>query len=122
MTDTLPGDQRSDLIAMQLQAALDQQAEARERERLAAKLSELEAANAELTMTEAARQAGLNLNHQTARFFLHHYTGPADPERILTDYCTKVLGKAPPIAHVRRLQRSKPQPSRARVRQWGEFT
>jgi hypothetical protein len=56
-------------------------------------------------MAEAARLAGLNLNHQTARYFMHHYDGPPDPETILRRYCVEVLGKAPPEAHRRRLQR-----------------
>jgi hypothetical protein len=114
-------DVRADLIAAQLQTAVERAADEAERERLAAKVTELETANAKLTMAEAARQAGLNLEHQTVRFFMHYYDGPPDPERILTDFCTKLHGKPPPMALLRRLQRSKPQPPRPRARQWGEF-
>jgi hypothetical protein len=100
---------RAELIAFQLETAVEaerqRQRDAKERERLATKVAELEAANAKLAMAEAARLAGLNLSHQTARYFMHHYDGPPDPERILTDYCVQVLGKAPPEAYRRRLQR-----------------
>ena len=68
-------------------------------------MTELEQRNARMAMAEAARLAGLNLDHQTVRYFMHHYDGPPDPERILTDYCVQMLGKPPPEAHRRRLQR-----------------
>jgi hypothetical protein len=68
-------------------------------------VTELEQRNAGLAMAEAARRAGLNLDSQPARFFLHHYAGPPDPERILRDYCLQVLGKPVPEAYRRRLQR-----------------
>ena len=71
-------------------------------------MAELEERNARLAMTEAARVAGLNLDSQRARYFLHHYANagnPPDPERILTAYCAQVLGKPVPEAHRRRLQR-----------------
>ena len=54
---------------------------------------------------EAARVAGLNLDSQPARFFMHFYDGPPDPERILTAYCAQVLGKPVPEAYRRRLHR-----------------
>jgi hypothetical protein len=103
---------RAELIAYQLESALEAERErqqhAQERERLAAKVTELEQRTASLTMTEAARLAGLNLDSQPARYFLHHYANaghPPDPERILRDYCAQVLGKPVPEAHRRRLQR-----------------
>jgi hypothetical protein len=99
----------AELIAFQLEAAVEAErqrlADEQERERLAAKVTELERRNASLAMTEAARLAGLNLDSQPARFFLHHYAGPPDPERILTEYCLQVLGKPVPEAHRRRLHR-----------------
>jgi hypothetical protein len=71
----------------------------------AAKVTELEQRNASLAMAEAARLAGLNLDHQTARYFMAHYDGPPDPETILRRYCLEVLGRPIPEDHRRRLQR-----------------
>jgi hypothetical protein len=100
---------RAELIAFQLETAVEAErqrlADEQERKRLAAKVAELEQRNARMAMAEAARLAGLNLDHQTARFFMHFYDGPPDPETILRRYCLEVLGKAPPEAHRRRLQR-----------------
>jgi hypothetical protein len=102
---------RASLIALQLQHGIDAErqrlAEERERERHAAELAELEERNARLAMAEAARLAGLDLDSQPARYFLHHYAAagnPPDPERILRDYCLQVLGRPVPEAHRRRLQ------------------
>jgi hypothetical protein len=100
---------RAELIAFQLEAAVEaerqRQDHARERERLAAKVTELEQRNAGLAMAEAARLAGLNLDHQPARYFMAHYDGPADPETILRRYCLEVLGRPVPEAMRRRLYR-----------------
>lgn len=114
MTDTAEptvedSDLRAELIAFQLETAIEaerqRQRDAKERERLATKVAELEERNSALTMAEAARLAGLDLDSQPAKFFMHFYDGPPDPETILRRFCLEVLGKPIPEAHRRRLQR-----------------
>jgi hypothetical protein len=100
---------RAELIAFRLESAVEaerqRQQHAKEQELLAAKVAELEQSNSSLAMAEAARLAGLNLDSQPARYFMAHYNGPPDPERILRDYCLQVLGRPVPEAHRRRLHR-----------------
>lgn len=99
---------RAELIAFELETAVEaerqRQRDAKERERLATKVTELEQRNASLTMAGAARAAGLSLEHQTARYFMGRLRRATRPRAHLAGLLppgarpTRAGGSPPPAA------------------------